>query len=394
MGGTSTDVSHYAGRFEREYETQVAGVRLRAPMLSINTVAAGGGSVLHFDGSRYRVGPDSAGADPGPACYRNGGPLTLTDANVLLGRIQPAHFPHVFGPRGDQPLDERRQPRQVRRPQRRRSPGHRRPARPGAGRGRVHRDRRGQHGQRDQEDLRPARLRRHRVRAQRVRRRGRPARLRGGRRAGHVQGADPSAGRACCPPTASAWPTSWPCASRPSRRRSPADLISELPQIFEPARGRGPRRGAGGREGQGGQAGGGVPASRITAERRVHLRYEGTDTALVVPSGPLEQMTAAFEAEYTRRFSFLMPGKTILAEAVSVEVITGTAHEPLTPRPVRPAADDAEPTAGPDVHRRVLGRCGPPSAGRPAAPARPSTARPSSPSSWPPPWSSPAGRPR
>ena len=107
MGGTSTDVSHFAGRFEREYETQVAGVRLRAPMLSINTVAAGGGSVLHFDGSRYRVGPDSAGAEPGPACYRNGGPLTLTDANVLLGRIQAAHFPHVFGPRGDQPLDER-----------------------------------------------------------------------------------------------------------------------------------------------------------------------------------------------------------------------------------------------------------------------------------------------
>ena len=106
MGGTSTDVSHYAGEFEREYETQVAGVRLRAPMLSINTVAAGGGSVLHFDGSRYRVGPDSAGADPGPACYRNGGPLTLTDANVLLGRVQAAHFPHVFGPRGDQPLDE------------------------------------------------------------------------------------------------------------------------------------------------------------------------------------------------------------------------------------------------------------------------------------------------
>ena len=105
MGGTSTDVSHYAGTFEREYETLVAGVRMRAPMLSIHTVAAGGGSVLHFDGSRYRVGPDSAGADPGPACYRNGGPLTLTDANVLLGRIQPAHFPHVFGPSGDQPLD-------------------------------------------------------------------------------------------------------------------------------------------------------------------------------------------------------------------------------------------------------------------------------------------------
>ncbi|PZH09937.1 5-oxoprolinase [Streptomyces sp. NTH33] len=106
MGGTSTDVSHYAGAYERVFTTQIAGVRLRAPMLDIHTVAAGGGSVLRFDGSRYRVGPDSAGADPGPACYRGGGPLAVTDANVMLGRIQPAHFPEVFGPGGDQPLDD------------------------------------------------------------------------------------------------------------------------------------------------------------------------------------------------------------------------------------------------------------------------------------------------
>ncbi|MFE7273067.1 hydantoinase B/oxoprolinase family protein [Streptomyces sp. NPDC057623] len=106
MGGTSTDVSHFAGEYERVFTTQISGVRLRAPMLDIDTVAAGGGSVLHFDGSRYRVGPDSAGADPGPACYRGGGPLAVTDANVMLGRIQPAHFPRVFGPEGDQPLDE------------------------------------------------------------------------------------------------------------------------------------------------------------------------------------------------------------------------------------------------------------------------------------------------
>lgn len=105
MGGTSTDVSHYAGEFERELGTQVAGVRMSAPMMSIHTVAAGGGSVLHFDGRRYRVGPDSAGADPGPACYRRGGPLTVTDANVMLGRVRPEHFPAVFGPSGDQPLD-------------------------------------------------------------------------------------------------------------------------------------------------------------------------------------------------------------------------------------------------------------------------------------------------
>ncbi|MDQ0989717.1 hydantoinase B/oxoprolinase family protein [Streptomyces sp. V3I7] len=106
MGGTSTDVSHFAGAYERVFTTQIAGVRLRAPMLDIHTVAAGGGSVLHFDGARYRVGPDSAGADPGPACYRAGGPLAVTDANVMLGRIQPTHFPQVFGPDGDQPLDD------------------------------------------------------------------------------------------------------------------------------------------------------------------------------------------------------------------------------------------------------------------------------------------------
>ncbi len=105
MGGTSTDVCHYAGSFERTYQAQVAGVRLRAPMMDIHTVAAGGGSVLHFADGRYQVGPDSAGADPGPACYRRGGPLTVTDCNAVLGRLNPDHFPAVFGPRGDETLD-------------------------------------------------------------------------------------------------------------------------------------------------------------------------------------------------------------------------------------------------------------------------------------------------
>jgi 5-oxoprolinase (ATP-hydrolysing) len=105
MGGTSTDVSHYDGEFERAFDTPVAGVRVRAPMMAIHTVAAGGGSVVRFEQGRFRVGPDSAGAHPGPACYRNGGPLTVTDCNVLLGRIQPDWFPAVFGPGADQPLD-------------------------------------------------------------------------------------------------------------------------------------------------------------------------------------------------------------------------------------------------------------------------------------------------
>ena len=106
MGGTSTDVALYDGAFERAFETEVAGVRMRAPMMAINTVAAGGGSVLHFDGARVRVGPDSAGAAPGPACYRRGGPLCVTDANVCVGKIQARHFPAIFGPGGDAALDD------------------------------------------------------------------------------------------------------------------------------------------------------------------------------------------------------------------------------------------------------------------------------------------------
>ena len=106
MGGTSTDVSHYDGEYERAFETEVAGVRMRAPMMRIHTVAAGGGSVLHFDGARFRVGPDSAGANPGPTCYRRGGPLAVTDANVMLGKLMPDFFPKIFGPHQDQPLDD------------------------------------------------------------------------------------------------------------------------------------------------------------------------------------------------------------------------------------------------------------------------------------------------
>ncbi len=105
MGGTSTDVCHFNGEFERSFETEVAGVRLRAPMMDIHTVAAGGGSILSFRDGRFQVGPESAGADPGPSCYRRGGPLTVTDCNVMLGKLHPNHFPHVFGLNGDEPLD-------------------------------------------------------------------------------------------------------------------------------------------------------------------------------------------------------------------------------------------------------------------------------------------------
>ena len=105
MGGTSTDVCHYDGVFERAFETEVAGVRMRAPMMRIHTVAAGGGSILHYDGARFSVGPDSAGADPGPKCYRRGGPLAVTDANVMVGKLRAENFPKIFGDNQDQPLD-------------------------------------------------------------------------------------------------------------------------------------------------------------------------------------------------------------------------------------------------------------------------------------------------
>ena len=105
MGGTSTDVAHFDGDYERAFDTEVAGVRVRAPMMRIHTVAAGGGSILHFEAGRFRAGPDSAGANPGPACYRRGGPLAVTDANVMLGKLQPDFFPAIFGTDQDQPLD-------------------------------------------------------------------------------------------------------------------------------------------------------------------------------------------------------------------------------------------------------------------------------------------------
>ena len=175
MGGTSTDVSHYAGEYERAFETLVAGVRMRAPMMQIHTVAAGGGSILHFDGAKYRVGPDSAGANPGPACYRRGGPLTVTDANVMLGKIQPDHFPRRV----------RAGRRSAAGPHRRRrtfcgaGPGDRardrRPADAAAGRRRLPHHRGREYGERDQGNLDPARLRRHRIHARLLRRRGRPA---------------------------------------------------------------------------------------------------------------------------------------------------------------------------------------------------------------------------
>ena len=331
MGGTSTDVSHFAGEFEREYETQVAGVRMRAPMLSIHTVAAGGGSILDFDGSRYRAGPDSAGADPGPACYRRGGPLTVTDANVLLGRIQPDHFPRVFGEQGDQPLDsditkakftelseqiaadtgDTRGPEEV-------------------ASGFV--------------EIAVANM------ANAIKKisvqRGYDVteyvlNVFGGAGGQHACAVADALGmtRVLIHPLAgvlSAYGIGLAdiIAMREQAVEAPLtrESLENLPGTLDPLE----------RDARAEVTAEGVPPERITAAHRAHLRYQGTDTAVIVPVGSLADMTAAFEAEYSRRFSFLMRDKPVIVEAVSVEV-TGT----------QPRYEDADDPARSDQMNRV-----------------------------------------
>ena len=161
MGGTSTDVAHYDGDYERAFDTEVAGVRVRAPMMRIHTVAAGGGSILHYEAGRFRAGPDSAGANPGPACYRRGGPLAVTDANVMLGKLQPDFFPAIFGPA----RTSRWTPKSCAQKFEALASGDRRRPHAGSGGRGLRHHRRRKHGQRHQEDFRPARLRRHRISA-------------------------------------------------------------------------------------------------------------------------------------------------------------------------------------------------------------------------------------
>ena len=194
MGGTSTDVSHYAGEFERAFETQVAGVRMRAPMMRIHTVAAGGGSICTFDGARFRVGPESAGANPGPACYRRGGPLTVTDCNVMLGKLQPGFLSAGVRPRREPAARSRDGAAPIRIDGGHRERGDRRQPHARASRRGLPPDRRRQHGERDQADLGRARLRRDRIHAVLLRRRRRPACLPGRRRARHDARVHPSAG--------------------------------------------------------------------------------------------------------------------------------------------------------------------------------------------------------
>jgi 5-oxoprolinase (ATP-hydrolysing) len=316
MGGTSTDVSHYAGEPERVMQAEIAGVRVRAPMLAIHTIAAGGGSVLHFDGSRLRAGPDSAGADPGPACYRRGGPLTVTDANLLLGRIQPAHFPRVFGPEGDQPLDAE----VVRK-----------------GFADLAADVTNATGTARSAEQVAAGFREIAVAnmANAIKKisvqRGRDVTeyaltTFGGAGGQHACAVADALGisNILVPPLAgvlSAYGLG--LADTVAMRERALDIpldeaalapIEKLAMGLES-------------DARAELADEGVVDDRVRVEYRVHLRYEGTDTSLVVGRGTLAEMVARFEADYRRQFSFLMPDKTIVAEAVSVEA-TGLA-EPL-----------------------------------------------------------------
>ena len=316
MGGTSTDVSHFAGEFEREFETQVAGVRMRAPMMSIHTVAAGGGSILQFDGARFRVGPRSAGANPGPACYRRGGPLTVTDANVMLGKVQPAWFPKLFGPHADESLS----PEVVR-------------EKFGALAAQV--------GRTAEEvaagfvDIAVAQMA-NAIKKISVARGYDVTRYTlqcfGGAGGQHAcQVADALAmTRVFVHPLAgvlSAYGMGLADQSvireRAIERRLDGDALAAIAGELDALAAEGEAE-------LGRQQTGGGP---VTTRRRVHLRYEGTDTALIVPFGALAAVEAAFEDAYRQRFAFLMPGKPIVVEAISVEAIL-PGDSPQEPRHV------------------------------------------------------------
>jgi 5-oxoprolinase (ATP-hydrolysing) len=309
MGGTSTDVSHYAGEYERVFNTLVAGVRLRAPMLDIHTIAAGGGSILHFDGTRYRVGPDSAGADPGPACYGSSGPLTVTDANVMLGRIQPGHFPAVFGPDGNQPLDAeivRRRFAELAREIAAQTGDDRTPEQ--VAEGYLH--------------IAVANM------ANAVKRitvqKGRDAAdyvltTFGGAGGQHACAVADSLGirTVLIPPMAGVLSalgigladTTAMREQSVECRLSPEEMerVHEVAETLEKAtRGRLLEED--------------VPGERIRVARRAHLRYDGTDTAVQVELSDLEAMVAEFEASYRRTYSFLMD-RPLVVEAVSVEAV-------------------------------------------------------------------------
>ena len=342
MGGTSTDVSHYAGEFERQYETHVAGLRMRAPMLSIHTVAAGGGSVLHFDGSRYRVGPDSAAAYPGPAAYRRGGPLTVTDANIMLGRIQPAYFPSVFGESGDQPLDAGIVREQFAALARRIGEATSGPALSrGSG---APAARAGPPPSPEQVaagflEIAVANMA-NAVKKISVQRGYDVTRYVlatfGGAGGQHACAVADALGitRVLIHPLAgvlSAYGMGLADVTAMRETAVEAPLTAGLLQKLDRVAGRLEA------DARAELAQQGIAPGRARPVRRAHLRYDGTDTALPVPLGGMAEMATGFEQAYQQHFSFLMRGKTILVEAVSVELVAASAELPGRPPDGQPA---------------------------------------------------------
>jgi 5-oxoprolinase (ATP-hydrolysing) len=315
MGGTSTDVSHFAGQFEREFETQVAGVRMRAPMMSIHTVAAGGGSLLAYDGARFRVGPQSAGANPGPASYRRGGPLAVTDANVMVGKVQPRFFPSVFGPEANQPLDA-----EVVR-------GHF--AKLAAQTGRAAED--VAHGfiQIAVQQMANAIKKISVARGYDVTRY--TLQCFGGAGGQHACLVADALGmsQVLVHPLAGVLSAyGMGLADQNVMREESIERrldAAAIPFMAERLQALGETSRQALLVQMGGDA---ASANRIALRQRVHLRYEGTDSALVVPWGDQAQLVAGFEAAYRQRFAFLMHGKALVVEAVSVEaVLPGDAPE-------------------------------------------------------------------
>jgi len=316
MGGTSTDVSHYAGEFERAFETQVAGVRMRAPMMSIHTVAAGGGSILHFDGSRYRVGPDSAGANPGPASYRRGGKLTVTDCNVMLGKIQPQYFPAVFGPHADQPLDRdivvqkfadlaeeiyratgnRRTPEEVAEGYIDIAVGNMANAIKFISVQRGH----------DVTDYTLATF--------------------GGAGGQHACLVADALGmtRVFAHPLAGVLSAYGMGLADQTVMREQALEVILSPSAIAMLEA---KLNTLGEEARLALLNQNVEQTRIRVLQRVHLRYHGTDSALVVRFDSMENMVAQFETAYRQRYAFLMPDKELVVEAISVEAVGLSAED-------------------------------------------------------------------
>jgi 5-oxoprolinase (ATP-hydrolysing) len=333
MGGTSTDVSHFAGEYERAFETEVAGVRMRAPMMLIHTVAAGGGSILHFDGARLRVGPDSAGANPGPACYRRGGPLTVTDANVMVGKLLPDFFPKIFGPRQNEPLDAV------------------------AVREAFAMLAKEIGGGRTREQVADGFIK---IAVENMANAIKKISVQRGydvtRYALNCFGG--AGGQHACLVADALGMTSvliHPLSSLLSAYgMGLADIRSVRQQAIEEPFGekarvalaRAVRRLAHSAIGE--VSGQGVSADKITLHARAHIRYAGTDTALIVDVGEhrpllrgevkvasLRKMQSAFERAHKVRFGFIDRGKNLVVEAISVEAVGGGANFRETARKIK-----------------------------------------------------------